>query len=112
MEQIIGIILMIGIGWLLERGSEKRKKGRKRSVRPVQPPELPKVVRVAPDPVSAPRQAESFLDYDMPRDSYKPVEVPREKPAEIVIEEDPEETARIERWRQAIIDTEILSRRF
>ena len=120
MEQILGIIIMIAIGWLLERGSERRKKRQNTPSRSVTPPQLPGAPKIVSTPaIPQPAPVKSFLTVDMPRDNYKPVEVPQSAPSldppvslAPSVDDDSSDNSSIERWRRAIIDSEILARKF
>ena len=121
MKQIIAIIIIIGVSLIFEAFKNWAKKATAASVLPAKPSRLPDLPKSDLPPLPAEHvEPEPFLTVDMPKPGYQPlvvVEEPLETVEEVteagygVINAD-EVDDETERWRRAIIDSEILARRF
>lgn len=120
MEQIIGIILVAVIGWVFERLS-KQKREQKESLIDAGKPRLDEPEMTFTPKTQALKVKPAVLDID--RQPSQPVipPVPEDEPkaeeALGTISAMPENDGNdaegeLQRWRRAVIDSEILARRF
>lgn len=119
MEQIIGLIVLIVAGaiWDLIKARAKKAAERREAQQQHRPSPVRQVIATAPAPVHAPVQAPApsrqpvFLSGETTDAVAPAVETPLPDNAPLP-DTDADADAETERWRRAIIDSEILARRF
>ena len=121
MKQIIALIILIGVSLIFEAFKNWAKKATATGVKSINPSRLPDLPKSDLPPRPAEHvECEPFLTVDMPKPGYQPLVVV-EEPIETIEDDavagydainDEEVDSETERWRQAIIDSEILARRF